>query len=110
MPAIKRLLTGDQHGRVSEYLRELELAGFVARDYTWNLTNGTTSTELVPPQGQLPAVLFEIRPEEPWQDQPRRLCAQISDLIAGVARNHRTATREPGAEQRPAAAACAVAG
>ena len=41
MPAIKSLLTGDQHGRVSEYLRELELAGFVARDHTWNLKNGT---------------------------------------------------------------------
>jgi hypothetical protein len=34
MPAIKRLLTGNQHGRVSEYLRELELAGFVTRDHT----------------------------------------------------------------------------
>jgi uncharacterized protein len=34
-------LTGDQHGRVSEYLRELKLAGFVARDHTWNLKNGT---------------------------------------------------------------------
>jgi hypothetical protein len=41
MPAIKSLLTGDQHGRVSEYLQELELAGFVARDHTWNLKNGT---------------------------------------------------------------------
>src|SRR6266849_6472757 len=41
MPAIKRLLTGNQHGRVSEYLRELELAGFVTRDHTWNLKNGT---------------------------------------------------------------------
>jgi AAA+ ATPase superfamily predicted ATPase len=41
MPAIKRLLTGNQHGRVSEYLRELELAGFVTRDHTWDLKNGT---------------------------------------------------------------------
>jgi len=41
MPAIKRLLTGSQHGRVSEYLRELELAGFVTRDHTWTLKNGT---------------------------------------------------------------------
>jgi hypothetical protein len=41
MPAIKSLLTGDQHGRVSEYLQELELAGFVARDHTWNLKSGT---------------------------------------------------------------------
>jgi AAA+ ATPase superfamily predicted ATPase len=41
MPAIKSLLTGDQHGRVSEYLRELELAGFIARDYSWNLKSGT---------------------------------------------------------------------
>jgi len=40
MPLIKRLLTGDHHGRVSEYLGELELAGFIARDYTWNLKNG----------------------------------------------------------------------
>lgn len=41
MPAVKKLLTGNQHGRVSEYLRELELAGFLARDYTWNLMEGT---------------------------------------------------------------------
>ena len=41
MPAIKSLLTGDQHGRVSEYLHELELAGFIARDYSWNLKSGT---------------------------------------------------------------------
>jgi AAA+ ATPase superfamily predicted ATPase len=27
-------------GRLPEYLRELELAGFVARDYTWNLRTG----------------------------------------------------------------------
>lgn len=27
-------------GRIPEYLRELELAGFVARDYTWNLRTG----------------------------------------------------------------------
>ncbi len=36
------VLTGDrrQHGRTSEYLRELELAGFVARDYSWHLKTG----------------------------------------------------------------------
>ncbi|MBS0419674.1 MAG: AAA family ATPase [Proteobacteria bacterium] len=27
-------------GRIPEYLRELELAGFVARDFTWNLRTG----------------------------------------------------------------------
>jgi hypothetical protein len=41
MTQIKRQLAGDQHGRVAEYLWELELAGFIARDYTWNLKTGT---------------------------------------------------------------------
>jgi uncharacterized protein len=35
---------GSGNGRVSEYLHELELAGFVARDYTWDLHSGKGST------------------------------------------------------------------
>lgn len=33
-------LIGERRGRVSEYLWELELAGFIARDHTWNLKTG----------------------------------------------------------------------
>lgn len=40
MGQLKRELTGDGHGRIAEYLRELELAGFIARDYTLNLKTG----------------------------------------------------------------------
>ncbi|MEN8237262.1 MAG: ATP-binding protein [Pseudomonadota bacterium] len=32
-----------QSGRMSEYLNELELAGFVVRDYAWNLLSGIDS-------------------------------------------------------------------
>ncbi len=31
------------HGRISEYLWELEQAGFIARDYTWNIKTGLDS-------------------------------------------------------------------
>ena len=34
---------GDTYGRAAEYLTELELAGFLARDYTWNLKTGMDS-------------------------------------------------------------------
>jgi uncharacterized protein len=37
---IESALSGDQSGRISEYLSELGLAGFIARDYTWHLKNG----------------------------------------------------------------------
>jgi len=37
---IESALSGDQSGRISEYLSELGLAGFIARDYTWNLKSG----------------------------------------------------------------------
>jgi uncharacterized protein len=41
LPAIrKQLAPGRKAGRVPEYLRELELAGFVSRDYTWKLKSG----------------------------------------------------------------------
>ena len=30
-------------GRISEYLSELELAGFITRDYTWNIRSGADS-------------------------------------------------------------------
>jgi AAA+ ATPase superfamily predicted ATPase len=33
----------DPGGRISEYLLELELAGFVVRDYAWNLSSGADS-------------------------------------------------------------------
>ncbi len=32
-----------RHGRISEYLHELELAGFIARDHTWNIKTSTDS-------------------------------------------------------------------
>ena len=38
-----RALEIDPGGRMSEYLFELELAGFVVRDYTWNLSSGVDS-------------------------------------------------------------------
>jgi AAA+ ATPase superfamily predicted ATPase len=37
---IKDALHRGAAGRIPEYLRELELAGFVARDYTWNIRTG----------------------------------------------------------------------
>ena len=39
--AIQEALHTDTQGRLLEYLYELELAGFIARDYTWNLETGT---------------------------------------------------------------------
>jgi uncharacterized protein len=39
---IQEFLRRGVAGRIPEYLRELELAGFVARDYTWNLRTGDT--------------------------------------------------------------------
>ncbi len=33
----------DPGGRISEYLSELELAGFIVRDYAWNLNSGVDS-------------------------------------------------------------------
>ncbi len=32
-----------RHGRISEYLYELELAGFIAKDHTWDIKTGTDS-------------------------------------------------------------------
>ena len=40
---ICELLKIDPGGRISEYLIELELAGFVTRDYTWNIRSGVDS-------------------------------------------------------------------
>ena len=40
---IQKFLQRDVAGRIPEYLRELELAGFIARDYTWNLRTSETS-------------------------------------------------------------------
>ena len=40
---IQRCLHRATMGRIPEYLRELELAGFIARDYTWNLRTGEAS-------------------------------------------------------------------
>ncbi len=39
---IQAFLHRDAAGRIPEYLRELELAGFIARDYTWNVRTGET--------------------------------------------------------------------
>ncbi len=38
-----KALSIDPGGRISEYLAELELAGFITRDYTWNLRTGVDS-------------------------------------------------------------------
>lgn len=43
MSDISKQLTGDHRGRVGEYLHELQLSGFVARDYAWNLKSGDDS-------------------------------------------------------------------
>jgi AAA+ ATPase superfamily predicted ATPase len=40
---ICQILKIQRHGRISEYLWELELAGFITRDYTWNLNTGHDS-------------------------------------------------------------------
>lgn len=40
---ICRILKIDPGGRISEYLEELELAGFIVRDYTWNIQSGVDS-------------------------------------------------------------------
>lgn len=43
---IQKLLNDDdsqRHGRLSEYLWELEEAGFVSRDYTWSIRTGADS-------------------------------------------------------------------
>ena len=40
---ICELLKIDPGGRISEYLTELELAGFITRDYTWNIKSGMDS-------------------------------------------------------------------
>jgi len=41
--AIQEVLKLDAPGRVPEYLWELELAGFIARDYTWDIKSGCDS-------------------------------------------------------------------
>jgi AAA+ ATPase superfamily predicted ATPase len=40
---ICELLRMDQNGRMSEYLSELDLAGFLSRDHTWNVSTGVDS-------------------------------------------------------------------
>lgn len=40
---ICKLLEIDAGGRISEYLTELELAGFITRDYTWSIKSGVDS-------------------------------------------------------------------
>lgn len=40
---ICEILKIDPGGRISEYLTELELAGFITRDYTWNIKSGVDS-------------------------------------------------------------------
>ncbi len=37
---ICRLLNKDNSGRISDYLEELQLAGFINRDYTWHINTG----------------------------------------------------------------------
>lgn len=37
---IQKVLDISYHGRVSEYLNELELAGFIKKDYIWNMKSG----------------------------------------------------------------------
>ncbi len=41
--AIAEALNLDPNGRISEYLDELELAGFITKDYTWNIATGDDS-------------------------------------------------------------------
>lgn len=40
---ICKILNIDPGGRISEYLLELELAGFIKRDHTWNIPSGVDS-------------------------------------------------------------------
>jgi uncharacterized protein len=40
---ISQLISIKKYGRIYEYLQELELAGFIARDYTWNIRTGNDS-------------------------------------------------------------------
>ncbi len=40
---ICNILKIDPGGRISEYLKELELSGFITRDYTWNIKSGADS-------------------------------------------------------------------
>jgi AAA+ ATPase superfamily predicted ATPase len=40
---ICKLLNIDTGGRISDYLFELELAGFITRDHTWNISSGADS-------------------------------------------------------------------
>jgi len=40
---ISQTLSSHRNGRISEYLSELELAGFITRDHTWNLGTGQDS-------------------------------------------------------------------
>ena len=40
---ICKILQIKQHGRIHEYIEELALAGFVTRDYTWNIKTGRDS-------------------------------------------------------------------
>ena len=40
---ICEILKIDPSGRISEYLTELELAGFITRDFTWNIKSGVDS-------------------------------------------------------------------
>ena len=40
---IQKQLDMTTHGRIHEYLHELELAGFITRDHTWNLKTGKDS-------------------------------------------------------------------
>ena len=37
---ICQTLDVERHGRIPEYLSELELAGFISKDYTWNIKTG----------------------------------------------------------------------
>jgi uncharacterized protein len=40
---ISKILDGKKYGRISEYLRELQLSGFITRDHTWNTNSGQDS-------------------------------------------------------------------
>jgi hypothetical protein len=46
---ISKLLSSDTRlGRIAEYLWELELAGFIAKDHAWNFTSGLDVRMLFP--------------------------------------------------------------
>jgi hypothetical protein len=40
---ICKILNIEPNGRISEYLHELQLAGFIKRDHTWNISSGADS-------------------------------------------------------------------